>query len=106
MATLTPPQTADLVVANLIASVNSLEVEAGVASFDGRTGAVVPTTGDYTVAKVTGAAPLASPTFSGVPAAPTAAALTSTTQLATTAFVTSAVAVETTRAETAEALAQ
>ena len=34
-----------------------------------------------------GAAPLASPTFTGVPAAPTAAAATSTTQLATTAFV-------------------
>jgi hypothetical protein len=35
-------------------------------------------------------APIASPTFTGVPAAPTAAALTSTTQLATTAFVTTA----------------
>ena len=30
-----------------------------------RTGAVVATTGDYTVAQVTGAAPLASPTFTG-----------------------------------------
>lgn len=30
-----------------------------------RTGAVVATTGDYTVAEVTGAAPLASPTFTG-----------------------------------------
>ncbi len=35
-------------------------------------------------------APLASPTFTGIPAAPTAAALTSTTQVATTAFVTAA----------------
>jgi hypothetical protein len=35
-------------------------------------------------------APLASPTFTGVPAAPTAAALTNTTQVATTAFVTTA----------------
>lgn len=34
-----------------------------------------------------GSAPLASPTFTGVPAAPTAAADTNTTQLATTAFV-------------------
>ena len=34
-----------------------------------------------------GTAPLASPTFTGVPAAPTAAADTNTTQLATTAFV-------------------
>jgi hypothetical protein len=36
-------------------------------------------------------APLASPMFTGVPAAPTAAAGTNTTQIATTAFVTSAV---------------
>jgi hypothetical protein len=35
-------------------------------------------------------APLASPTFTGVPAAPTAAPGTNTTQLATTAFVTAA----------------
>jgi len=35
-------------------------------------------------------APLASPTFTGTPAAPTAAAGTSTTQVATTAFVTAA----------------
>lgn len=34
-----------------------------------------------------GAAPIASPTFTGVPSAPTAAAGTNTTQLATTAFV-------------------
>ena len=39
------------------------------------------------VASVTGAAPLASPTFTGTPAAPTAALNTNTTQLATTAFV-------------------
>ena len=43
------------------------------------------------VADVLGAAPLASPTFTGIPAAPTATAGTNTTQLATTAFVTSAV---------------
>lgn len=45
-----------------------------------------------TVSQVSGAAPLASPTFTGVPAAPTASAGTNTTQLATTAFVTGAVA--------------
>ena len=44
------------------------------------------------VADVSGAAPLASPTFTGTPAAPTATAGTNTTQVATTAFVTSAVA--------------
>lgn len=57
-----------------------------------RTGAVVAVSGDYTVAQVTGAAPSASPTFTGTPAAPTAAPGTNTTQLATTAFVTAAVA--------------
>jgi hypothetical protein len=39
------------------------------------------------VADVSGAAPLASPTFTGTPAATTAAAGTNTTQIATTAFV-------------------
>jgi hypothetical protein len=52
-----------------------------------RTGAVVAASGDYTVAQVTGAAPLASPMFTGTPVAPTATAGTNTTQLATTAFV-------------------
>jgi hypothetical protein len=56
---------------------------APVTSVAGRTGAVT-----LAVADVSGAAPLASPTFTGVPAAPTATAGTSTTQLATTAFVT------------------
>ena len=37
-------------------------------------------------------APLASPTFTGVPAAPTAATATNTTQIATTAFVAAAIA--------------
>ncbi len=40
-----------------------------------------------------GAAPLASPTFTGTPAAPTAATGTNTTQLATTAFVNTAAGV-------------
>lgn len=62
----------------------------GVSSVFGRTGAVVKAAGDYAVADVTGAAPLASPTFTGTPAAPTAVAGTNTTQLATTAFVTTA----------------
>jgi hypothetical protein len=42
-----------------------------------------------------GGAALASPTFTGTPAAPTASAGTNTTQLATTAFVTAAVATAT-----------
>ena len=44
-----------------------------------------------TAAQITALAPLASPTFTGTPAAPTAAVATSTTQLATTAFVIAAI---------------
>ena len=61
----------------------------GVTSFNTRTGAVVLTTADITGA---GGAPLASPSFTGVPLGPTATAGTSTTQLATTAFVQAAIA--------------
>lgn len=75
-----------------------------VSSVFGRTGAVVADPGDYTVAQVTGAAPLASPALTGTPTAPTATALTDDTQIATTAYADSAVGVETSRAETAEAL--
>jgi hypothetical protein len=49
-------------------------------------------------------APLASPALTGTPKAPTASALTNTTQVATTAYADAAVAVEKSRAETAEAL--
>ena len=56
---------------------------APVTSVAGKTGAVTLVVGD-----VSGAAPLASPTFTGTPAAPTATAGTNTTQIATTAFVT------------------
>ena len=62
-----------------------------VASVFGRGGAVTATTGDYTVSQITGAAPLASPAFTGTPSAPTATAGTNTTQVATTAFVQTAV---------------
>jgi len=57
----------------------------------GRTGAVVATSGDYSVAQVTGAAPLASPTFTGAASGPTASPGDSSTKLATTAFVQSAI---------------
>ena len=73
-----------------------------VSSVFGRTGAVVADTGDYTVAQVTGAAPLASPALTGSPTAPTKTALTNNTDLATTAYADSAVSAETTRAEGAE----
>ncbi len=62
-----------------------------VISVFGRAGVVVALTGDYMVAQITGAAPNASPTFTGTPAAPTAAPGTNTTQLATTAFVQAAI---------------
>lgn len=61
---------------------------AGVTSWNTRTGAVTLTAADVTGV---GGALLASPTFSGTPAAPTATAGTSTTQLATTAFVANAI---------------
>lgn len=47
------------IVANMAAEVN------GVSSVYGRAGAVTAQTGDYTVSQVTGAAPIASPTFTG-----------------------------------------
>jgi hypothetical protein len=55
----------------------------GVTTFNGRAGAVTLTLADITGA---GGAPNASPSFSGVPQAPTAAVGTSTPQIATTAF--------------------
>lgn len=58
-----------------------------VSSFNGRTGVVTAAIGDYNVSQVTGAAPLASPTFTGTPAAPTPATADNTTKIATTAFV-------------------
>ena len=57
---------------------------AGVASFNGRTGAVTLQANDISAA---GGAILASPAFTGTPTAPTAAAGTSSTQLATCAYV-------------------
>lgn len=59
----------------------------GVSSVFGRTGDVVAQTGDYSVAQITGAAPLVSPGFTGIPTAPTASLGTNTNQVATCAFV-------------------
>jgi hypothetical protein len=55
-----------------------------VSSFNTRTGAVTLTTADVTGA---GGAPLASPTFTGTPTAPTPAVNDNTTKVATTAYV-------------------
>lgn len=65
-------------------------INAAVTSFNTRTGAVTLLLSDITSV---GGAPLANPTFTGVPAAPTANAGTNTTQIATTAFVTAALSV-------------
>ena len=62
-------------------------VTGAVSSVFGRTGAVVATSGDYTVSQVTGAAPLASPGFTGTPTAPTPATADNSTKIATTAYV-------------------
>ena len=70
----------------------------------GRIGSVVAEAGDYSVGEVTGAAPLASPGFTGNPTAPTQSPGDNSAKLATTAYVTSAVSAETARAQTAEAL--
>ena len=56
------------------------------------TSPVINTPTGIVVGDISGAAPLASPTLTGVPLAPTAAANTNTTQIATTAFVTTAAA--------------
>ena len=69
----------------------------GVSSFNTRSGAVTLTMKD--VSDV-GGAPLDSPTFTGVPAGPTAAPGSQTTQFATTEFVTSAVVASTTGVST------
>jgi len=64
----------------------------GVVSFNGRAGTVTLNSTDINNA---GGALLASPNFTGVPAAPTAAQGTSTSQIATTAFVMSEIAAST-----------
>jgi hypothetical protein len=64
--------------------VTSALTAGAVTSFNTRTGAISLTAADVTGA---GGALLASPSFSGVPLAPTAALATNTTQVATTAFV-------------------
>ncbi|HEX3524869.1 MAG TPA: hypothetical protein VHT52_22625, partial [Stellaceae bacterium] len=64
-------------------------VTSGVLSFNGRSGAIILTSADLTSA---GGALLASPDFSGVPTAPTAATGTNTSQIATCAYVETAIA--------------
>lgn len=63
-----------------------------------------PTAWEWATPSMAGFAPLASPALTGTPTAPTAAALTDSTQIATTAYADAAVGVEKTRAQAAEAL--
>ncbi|MDR3639072.1 MAG: hypothetical protein P4L84_35030 [Isosphaeraceae bacterium] len=58
-----------------------------VSSVFGRTGAIGASTGDYSVGQITGAAPLASPSFTGTPVGPTPSTADNSTKLATTAYV-------------------
>jgi len=69
------------------AEVQASSGSAAVTSVFGRNGVVAAASGDYSVAQISGAAPLASPTFTGTPAAPTPAASDNSTKLATTAYV-------------------
>jgi endosialidase-like protein len=73
-----------------VVTLTSADVAAvGVSSFNGRIGAVSLIANDISAA---GGAVLASPIFTGLPQAPTAALGTSTAQLATCAFVAAAIA--------------
>ncbi len=96
-----------------VMTIGNAPAAAPVSSVFGRTGAVAATSGDYTVGQVTGAAPLASPTFTGTVTIPTAAVTTfsgtpnftgaatgqtaatadNSTKLATTAYVQAQVAI-------------
>jgi hypothetical protein len=60
---------------------------ASVSSVFGRAGVITAASGDYSVAQVTGAAPLASPAFTGSPTAPTPANGDNSNNIATTAYV-------------------
>jgi hypothetical protein len=57
-----------------------------VGSVFGRSGVIVAQTGDYSSSQITGAAPLASPAFTGTPTAPTPAANDNSAKIATTAW--------------------
>ncbi len=81
----------NIALTDIQAEINSI-IAGSITTVFGRGGpAITAQTGDYIVSQITGAAPLANPTFTGIPAAPTASPGTSTTQLATTAFVGTAI---------------
>lgn len=75
-------------------SFDKIDNSQNITTVAGRTGTVVLAESDVTnlVSDLALKAPLASPTFTGIPVVPTAASGTTTTQMASTAFVTTAVA--------------
>ena len=84
-----PPGTNSTLLATCQFVTGAVTAAAGVASWQGRTGAVVLTLGDVTGA---GGAPLASPALTGTPTAPTASVGAATGQIASTQFVANAIA--------------
>jgi hypothetical protein len=60
-----PPSTGQILIATSSSAASWQAAPGGVSSVFGRTGVITATSGDYTVGQVTGAAPLASPTFTG-----------------------------------------
>jgi hypothetical protein len=69
---------------------SNVPVFSPIVSVFGRTGIIAPLAGDYTVSQITGAAPLDSPIFIGIPTAPTPSPGTNNNQIATTQFVNTA----------------
>jgi hypothetical protein len=61
--------------------------QGAVSSIFGRTGSITAQSGDYNVTQITGAAPLASPIFTGTPTGPSPAWGDNSNSLATTAWV-------------------
>ena len=59
----------------------------GVSSWNARTGAVLPLNGDYTYGQVTGAAPITSPNFLGIPTVPTQALTDNSTEAINSAWL-------------------
>src|SRR5215831_13537832 len=83
----TAPTAATATNTTQIATTAFVKAQNYAATVFGRSGPTITAqTGDYTVAQVTGAAPLASPVFTGDPQAPTPAAGDNDTSIATTAF--------------------
>ena len=96
---------------NLLALINvpgqtptnwSVSIGTGVRKFNGRDGLVSPTSGDYSVTQVTGAAPINNPTFTGTVTVPTPSGAT---DASTKGYVDTGLALKADAAATTAALA-